>query len=75
VPIQGEGLVLGDHENPAQIGVDAVREGDVHNPIHPAKGHGGLGTIPCQGVKAFPLSTREKAHDGVPNHELLFLPF
>jgi hypothetical protein len=25
VPIKGEGLVLGNHENPAKIGVDAVR--------------------------------------------------
>jgi hypothetical protein len=59
VPVKGEGLVLGDDENPAKIGVDAVRESDVYNPIHPAKRDSGLGTVPGERVKALALSTRQ----------------
>ena len=54
VAVEGERLVLGEDVDVTQVGVDAVRQGDVDDAVLACKGDGGLGSIASQGKK--PLS-------------------
>jgi hypothetical protein len=45
VAVEGEGLVLGEDVDAAEVGVDAVGEGDVDDAVLAAKGDGGFGAI------------------------------
>ena len=54
MPVERERLVLGEDEDPAQAGVDAVGERDVDDPVVPAEGHGRLGAVAGQRKEPFP---------------------
>ena len=48
VPVQAVGLVLGQHQDLANVGVDAVREGEIDDPVNAAERDRRLGTVPGQ---------------------------
>ena len=52
VPVQADGLVLGQHEDLAEVGVDAVREGEVDDPVDPAERDRRLGPVARQRLQA-----------------------
>ena len=52
VPVQADGLVLRQHEDLAKVGVDAVREGEVDDPVDAAERDGRLGTVTGQRLQA-----------------------
>jgi hypothetical protein len=54
VPVQGGGIELGEDVDLAQPGVDAVRDGDVHEPELAAEGHRGLGALGRERVQSLP---------------------
>ncbi len=60
VPVERERLVLGEDEDLAQAGVDAVGEGDVDDAVVPAKGHGRLGAIAGKGKEPFSGPARKQ---------------
>jgi hypothetical protein len=43
VVMEAEGIVLGENEDSAEVGVDAVGDGNVDQPVHSPKGNRGLG--------------------------------
>jgi hypothetical protein len=47
--VEGEGLVLGEDEDAAEPGVDAIGEGDVDQAVDAAKGNHGLGVVRREG--------------------------
>ena len=53
VAVQGEGLVLRQDVNPAQVGINAVGKGYVDNAVNSAEGHGGFGAVAREGVEPF----------------------
>ncbi len=48
MPVQAGGLVLRQHEDLANVGVDAVREGEIDDPVNAAERDRRLGTVPGQ---------------------------
>ena len=60
VPVERERLVLGEDEDLAQAGVDAVGEGDVDDAVVPAKGHGRFGAIAGEREEPFSGSARKQ---------------
>ena len=54
VPVQADGLVLGEDQDLAEVGVDAVGEGEVDDPVDPAERDGRLGPVAGQGLQAGP---------------------
>ena len=59
VTVQRVGLVLGEHHDLEEAGVDHVGQGEVDEAVDAAEGHGGLGAIDGQGHEAFALATGE----------------
>jgi hypothetical protein len=57
VAIQGDGFILGQNVDPPDVGVDAVAEGEVDDPVNAPKGNGRLRPILGQGVEPLPLSS------------------
>jgi len=62
---KAESFVLGEDENAAEIGVDAVGESDVNDAVSGAERNGGLGAIAGEGPQALALTTGEKNDDGI----------
>jgi hypothetical protein len=62
---EAEGFVLGEDENAAEIGVDAIGESDVNDAVSGAKRDGRLGAIACEGPQTLALTTGEKNDDGI----------
>jgi hypothetical protein len=60
VPVQRQRLVLGQDEDLAQAGVDAVGERDVDDAVVPAKGHGRFGAIAGKRKEPFSGSARKQ---------------
>ena len=60
VPVQRGGIELGQQVNAAQAGVDAVGNGDVHQPVFAGERHGGFGAFLGEREKARALAA---AHD------------
>jgi len=60
VPVEREGLVLGEDVDVAEVGVDAVGESDVDDAVHSAEGDGGLGAIPGERIEALSGAACEK---------------
>ena len=56
VAVERERFVLGEDVDPAQVGVDAVGEGDIDNAVVAAEGNRRFGPISCQGEKPFTRS-------------------
>ena len=52
VPVQRSGIELGQDENPAHPAVEAVGDGNVHQPVLGADGHRRLGAIPGEWIEA-----------------------
>ena len=65
VPVERERLVLGEDEDPAQAGVDAVGERDVDDAVVSAKGHGRFGAIAGQRKEPFAGSARKQYSERV----------
>ena len=57
VAVEREGLVLGEDVDVAQVGVDAVGEGDVDDAVLAGEGNGRLGAIAGQGKESFAGTT------------------
>ena len=51
VAVQADGLVLGQDEDLAEVGVDAVGEGEVDDPVDPAERDRRLGPVAGQGLQ------------------------
>ena len=49
VPHKGLGAVLGEHEYPAQRGIDAVAEGEIDDAELACKRNSGLSSLLCEG--------------------------
>ncbi len=45
VPVEGAAVELGEQEDPAQVGIEAIADGDVHQPVLARQGHGRLGPV------------------------------
>ncbi len=60
VPVEGAAVELGEQEDPAQVGIEAVADGDVHQPVLARQGHGRLG--PVLGEREQPRA-RTASHD------------
>src|SRR3989442_1832789 len=58
--IQRESFVLRKNVNPAQIGVDAVGEGDVNNAIDPAEGNGRFRAVARERIEPLAGSSCQK---------------
>ena len=54
VPVQADGLVLGQDQDLAKVGVQAIREREVDDPVDPAEGDRRLGPVTRQGFEARP---------------------
>ena len=54
VAAEAEGFVLGENEDAAQTGVDAIGKSDVDDAIESAEGDGGLGAIASKGQRRSP---------------------
>ena len=54
VPTQADRLVLGEDEDFAQVGVEAIGQGEVDDSINSAEGDRRLGTIAGQGFESGP---------------------
>ena len=52
VPVQADGLVLGQDQDLAEVGIDAVGEGEVDDPVDPAERDGRLGPVAGQRLQA-----------------------
>ena len=53
VLVQGQGFVLGQHGDLADAGVDAVRQGEVDDPVDAAEGDRGLCPMDGEGMEPF----------------------
>ena len=58
VPVQAHRLVLGEDQDLAEVGVDAIREGEVDDPVDPAERDGRLGPVAGQGLQPGCLGPR-----------------
>ncbi len=68
VLVKGVGLVLGQDEDLPQAAIDAVRKGEVDDPVGAAKGDGRLGTVAGQGIEPVALSAGENEGERVAHH-------
>ena len=59
VAVESAGLVLGQHEDAAEVAVDAVGQGEVDDAVQAAERHGRLGPVARQRLQARPLSPRK----------------
>jgi len=60
VAVQRECLVLGENEDFAEAGVDAVGEGDVDDPVMPPEGDRRFGAIAGERKEPFASSSRKQ---------------
>ncbi len=72
VAVERERLVLGEDVDVAQVGVDAVGQGDVDNAVLAGERYGGLGAVAGQGKQPFAGTTGEQntqaiSHDALPS--------
>ena len=65
VPVERKGLVLRQDKDPAQAGVDAVREREVNDAVNPAEGHGGFGPVASQRVETLARTAGQQAYQCV----------
>ena len=60
VAVERKSLVLGEDVNPAQIGVDAIGEGDVDNAVVATERNRGLSPVPREGEEPLTRSACQK---------------
>jgi hypothetical protein len=65
VAVEAQGFVLCENEDAAQVGIDAIGEGDVNNALKSAKRDGGFGAIARERPQALALASCEEYSDGV----------
>jgi hypothetical protein len=58
VPVEAVRLVLRQHDHLAVLGVDDVGQGEVDQPVDPAVGHRGFGSVGGQRHQPLALATR-----------------
>jgi hypothetical protein len=63
--IKRERFVLCENVNAAQVGVDAVGEGDVDDAINAAESNGRFGAVTSQRVESFARSASQQDSEGV----------
>ena len=71
VPVERERLVLRGDENPAQAGVYAVAEGEIDDPVGPAKVHRRLGAFLGERIEPLAHAARQHDDEGVFQHRRL----
>ena len=64
MPVQRGGIELRQNVNAPEAGVDAVRDGDVHQAVFAGEGHGGFGAVLRQRKQPGALAA---AHDDAEN--------
>jgi hypothetical protein len=60
MPLQAEGLVLGQDQDVELPAVQAVGQGEVDDPVHPAERDGRLGPVPSERVQPGAPATGEQ---------------
>jgi len=58
-------LYWGEDVDAAQIGIEAVGEGDIDDAIHSAEGYGGLGAVASKRIEALPGAASKKDSERV----------
>ena len=66
VPVQRNGVVLGQHEHPFHAGVDRVADGDVDQPVLAGDRYGRLGALTCQWIESLTAPSAENDDDDFP---------
>jgi hypothetical protein len=59
VPVEGCGVELREHENPSDVRVQAVADGNVNQPVLAPDWHGWLRAVMCQREQPRPLAAAE----------------
>jgi hypothetical protein len=65
--VQAQGFVLGEHEDTAQIRVDAIRKRDVNDAVESAERNGGLGAVASERPQTLALASGKEYSDGIPH--------
>ena len=63
--IERQRFILGENVNPAQVGVDAVRQGDVDDAVNAAEGNGRFGPVASQGIEPLARAASQEDSGGV----------
>jgi hypothetical protein len=63
--LEGQGLVLVEQGDPAQTGIEGVREAEIDDPVGAEERDGRLGPVLGQRIEPFPFSAAED-HDQRP---------
>src|SRR5437764_14398297 len=71
VAIKGQGLILSQDVNAAQIGVDAVGKGDINDAVNAAEGHGRLGAVARERIEPLSSSSSQQNSERVFHFALL----
>ena len=74
VPVQADGLVLRQDEDLAEVGVDAVGQREVDDPVDPAEGDGRLGPVARQGFQPGPPPPGQDDGQNVTMHQATSAP-
>ena len=70
VPVQARRLVLRQHQHLAQVGVDAVRQREVDDPVQPAERDRRLGPVPGQWLQPRPPAPGQDDRQDVAIHQM-----
>src|SRR5262249_47474499 len=71
VPVQADGLVLGQHQDLAEVGVDAVGQGEVDDPEDPPERDRRLGPVARQRLQTTPPPPGQHGRQYVSVHDPL----
>jgi hypothetical protein len=58
MPDKFKRFVLGEDEDPPDVGVDAIRKREIDDAVHSAETHSRFGGVTRQGVKSLARATR-----------------
>ena len=75
VPIEAHRLVLGEDEVLSHAAIEAIREGEVDDPVSPPEWYSRFGSIAGKGVKPQPLSSRKNDGQNILHFRLLYPVF
>ena len=65
VPVEGERFVLGEDVDAAQVGVQAIGEGDVDDPVDAAESDCGLGAITSERIESLAGAACQKNPESI----------
>ena len=75
MPVQRQRFVLGKDEDAPQIGIDAIGERDIDDPVDPAEGNGWLGSVTGEGVESLARASGQQDSQRILHCSLRFLCF